>query len=344
MLTAGVYLLLALSTPAQAALYWFAGVRGKSISVCFVGDAVTSRPARVQQILDYIEHFTFVANIEFNYLGQCPAATAHPTNPANDFHNGDIRVVIPGTSVSFTGRVPGGGCPMFLDASGNYTGENDGGGSWSNSPQDLAANRSCLYNLKLGDDGDASGVPWLSHTLHEFGHALGLSHEHARADIPGTCVPTGSISNGYITSYDEASVMHYEFLACGINGNYSQAGLSERDALALHIMYPEENRYAEHGGTRVIPSGSQLRLYVAWPGMGADAGFVYNSIVWQVNGSAVSFGTNLNYWMQYPGTNTVSLTYTDFLGRSYTTTQTIEVLSPEEYIQRNASLAITAVF
>ena len=59
---------------------------------------------------------------------------------------GDIRIVIPGISVSRTEPVPGQGCPMFRDATGKYNGENDGR-SWSNGPDELARNRSCQYNL-----------------------------------------------------------------------------------------------------------------------------------------------------------------------------------------------------
>jgi hypothetical protein len=67
--------LLTTAAPLQAALYWFQGVRAKNISVCFVGDAVTSRPARLRQVLDYIQHFQYAANILFNYAGTCPAPT-----------------------------------------------------------------------------------------------------------------------------------------------------------------------------------------------------------------------------------------------------------------------------
>ena len=40
-------LLASVAGPANAAVYWFHGVRGNAVSVCFVGDAVTSRPDRV---------------------------------------------------------------------------------------------------------------------------------------------------------------------------------------------------------------------------------------------------------------------------------------------------------
>ena len=168
-------------TDANGGLYWQQGVRSKSVSVCFVGDAVTSRPQRVEQVLRYIREFEYAANVKFPQVPiTCPVPTIRPDG-TNHF-DGDIRVLLPFTSAPWTGLVPGLGCLSFRDAAGNYNGGNDGWGSWSNAPNDLAANRPCLYNLKLGDDG-ANGVPYLNHTLHEFGHALGLSHEHDRDDV-----------------------------------------------------------------------------------------------------------------------------------------------------------------
>jgi hypothetical protein len=165
------------STPsfdAQAALYWQAGVRSSDISVCFVGDALTSRPDRVDEILEYIDEFEFVANIRFSSVSagtwQCPPPTTQADGTA--YYDGDIRVVLTGTNITTTGLIPGAGCTATSP-----------GSSWSNAPSDLAKNRACLYNLKLGDDADTAGVRWRDHTLHEFGHALGLSHEHVRWDV-----------------------------------------------------------------------------------------------------------------------------------------------------------------
>src|SRR5262249_13145717 len=155
------------------------------ITLCFVGNAVTARPDRVTQILAYIKEYEYAANIRFTNLGACPASLPQPDG--RDSFDGDIRVVIPNTSVNALGPVPGTGCRMFLDKNGVYDHKNDDWGSWSNAPNDLSTNRSCLYNLKLGDD-PWNGTPYLNHTLHEFGHALGLSHEHQRADIVGSSV------------------------------------------------------------------------------------------------------------------------------------------------------------
>ena len=121
-------------------------------------------------------------------------------------------------------------------------------------PDELALKRACQYNLKLGDDdldlatGTHTGTPWLNHTLHEFGHALGLSHEHARADENANCMPAAHgeyhiLSSGYMTPYDKNSVMHYKFTPAEVPGcqqtgsNYSNDGLTGYDRLALHILY-----------------------------------------------------------------------------------------------------------
>jgi hypothetical protein len=320
---------------AQAALYWLQSVRSSTPSVCFVGDALTSRPARVQQVLDYISDFERAANIRFNYLGTCPAPIL--LSNGNEWYGGDIRVVLPRTSVPFTGRVPGRGCPMFLDSSGSYNGGNDGGGSWSNAPDDLATNRGCLYNLKLGDDADSSGVPWRNHTLHEFGHALGLAHEHARDDVDtATCSASGyggSASTGHITWYDRNSVMHYKFGVCGIDGNYGHDGLSQWDQLALHIMYPEPVRVAELTGRTIIRTNELLSLNSAWGSRGADLSFAANGFSWRLSGITYSSSNRLTTSLG-AGTYPLQFSHADFLGRTYSYSGTVRVLAPADYAEQ----------
>lgn len=112
------------SSNARPAVYWASvnnvpveqGVRSSIVSVCFVGDTLTSRPDRVQQVLDYIRWFEHSANIQFNYLGTCAGPTMQPNG--NDFYDGDIRVVIPGMLFDSNGKdiffevinIPGKGC------------------------------------------------------------------------------------------------------------------------------------------------------------------------------------------------------------------------------------------
>ncbi|MCI5145619.1 MAG: hypothetical protein D3923_08820, partial [Candidatus Electrothrix sp. AR3] len=195
------------SPTAHAALYWSAGVRDKEISLCFAGDTVTSRPDRVRQIAGYLQHFEEAANIHFLTLDGTTIRQAASQNgdiqklacSGNDnesYYAGDIRVALMNTGVKVApaiDMVPGLGCTQKI-----------GGASWSHPPSALEEHRSCQYNLKLGDDdldmtvgkpGYSTGIPWLNHTLHEFGHALGLSHEHIRNDENAQCVP--STTDGY---------------------------------------------------------------------------------------------------------------------------------------------------
>ncbi len=456
----GVAAGLALSTvvvaaPARAGLYWQQGVRSKSVSVCFVGDAVTSRPLRVQQVLRYIREFEYAADVKFPGVPvPCAAPTTRPDG-TNDF-DGDIRVILPFTSGPWTGPVPGVGCPMFRDAAGSYNGRNDGWGSWSNAPNDLATNRACLYNLKLGDDG-AGGVPYLNHTLHEFGHALGLRHEHERNDVekqwvlyyfntmkdmdqtkaeniyaagyrnldeiagagvnqlqniagygtataaeelkmhatflthiagvtvaiakaiyakgfltagdvanaavaklqtipgytvfadakklkddaaaaPPRVIYGGRATNGYITAYDRASVMHYKFTDAGINGNYDYTGLSDLDRLSIHILYPEDVPVAEFVGTTVVRSTGRIVLRSAWGVRGADLGFTATNFEWEVAGTVRSTGPVLD--VQLPeGTYGFRFAHSDFLGRAYSYTGIIRVLNPTAYAAQAAAVA-----
>src|SRR5436305_3130174 len=220
---------------------------------------------------------------------------------------------------------------MFRDKDGNYDKRNDGWGSWSNPPWELEEKRGCLYNLKLGDDprpvdgkpavNPPSTVPYLNHTLHEFGHALGLAHEHERSDVDKeVCTAArfgGDRSDGFLTPYDRYSVMHYQFLACGINGNYDNTGLSELDRLALHILYPEDDLAAEFGGTTVVRVGEPLNLQSSWKARGANIDFVAKNFVWRIAGNTLSKSPTLTTIFQAPATRDIQLTYTDFLGRSY---------------------------
>jgi hypothetical protein len=79
---------------------------------------------------------------------------------------------------------------------------------------------------------------WDWAAVHEFGHALGLHHEHARTDNDGKCpsskdeqVP-GSASVSYIGAYDATSVMNY----CS-----GQRRLSAQDMAGLKTFYAVGN-------------------------------------------------------------------------------------------------------
>jgi hypothetical protein len=71
--------------------------------------------------------------------------------------------------------------------------------------------------------------------VHEFGHALGFSHEHNRPDTPrDVCTeePQGSIGDFMVTAWDLHSVMNY----CNPAWN-GDGSLSQLDIEGLQLMY-----------------------------------------------------------------------------------------------------------
>ena len=70
--------------------------------------------------------------------------------------------------------------------------------------------------------------------LHEFGHALGLTHEHNRDDTPEACTKSQQGTKGDTTvgTWDAQSVMNY------CNETYANGGqLSEGDIETIRTAY-----------------------------------------------------------------------------------------------------------
>ncbi|MBY5555818.1 ATPase [Rhizobium leguminosarum] len=76
---------------------------------------------------------------------------------------------------------------------------------------------------------------WIADTaVHEFGHAIGFTHEHNRDDTPAWCTtiaaPQGTNPNEYLTPWDRQSEMNY----CCCDGD---AVLSALDIAAVKHLY-----------------------------------------------------------------------------------------------------------
>jgi len=322
--------------------------RPTAISVCFYGDALTSRTARAQEIQGlFTGHTSAAANLVFTGFGTCAAPTTGTCGSpphACDQYSGDIRIALDGTSIGGTAvqrQIPA----SFADC--------DDHGAWSSwsqfpDPIDTSARRACPYTTAIGDDADSyktPPVPWLNHPLHEAGgHGMGLIHEFEQAGYYNFVGPNGAICSNSLgvpsgsshpewyvslTPADAYSVMMYQQTDCGIDGNYGMSGYSALDKVTLHILYPENVRAAEYVGTTVVPVNTPVHLRQLWFAQGANSDVV-SSLLWSIGGTTSSAGDLSATWTT-AGTRTGTLTYNDFLGRSYTTSIEVRVVNADQY-------------
>lgn len=175
-----------------------------SIPVCFVDSNANWQQYRDSIKQSVTTNYNKTNKVRFTGWGICGTTSSTPT----------IRIKI-GNAISVSGG-------SILGCSHIGPG-----------PSSYSACQSLLTNYR-GPGFNMYIYPDTATAIHEFGHALGLRHEHARTDAPSRC-KTGEVAGRggdivYLTpTFDSKSVMGY----CN-----NTAALSAGDIAGLNTLYP----------------------------------------------------------------------------------------------------------
>jgi hypothetical protein len=280
---------------------------------------------------DSDDNFIQQVRIYVNHRSYAPKATPYPDSAK-----------IPGCNVSESRgtQKKKDGQPV-TDKNGLYKAKT---GLWGTFPDRMRQRGKCLYTLHVSRNQARNNY------LHEFGHCMGLSHEHDRSDA---CIDDPDDIGFKVTDYDRDSVMHYvQTCTDGYKtpGNWGTGGLTDLDRLGAEILYPQ-NLTPSIGGWLGGWEGGSMTAWADWERRGAYVTGANNSVSalrafrWTVDGKLLSTRVrpSRSEWNTVPsGRHTLKLTLTDHIGRNHSGSVRVDLASSKSaYLKKMAASSVT---